>query len=82
MFDKINQMRELKKMSDELAKESVEIEKNGVKIILNGKMMIERIQLNPDLGTDEQESTLIDCINQGMTKIQSNMASQMSGLLK
>jgi DNA-binding protein YbaB len=82
MFDKINQLREMKRISDELSKESIETEKNGVKVVLNGKMMVETIQLNPELSIEEQESALVDCINDGMTKIQSNMASQMSGLLK
>ena len=66
----MQQLKELKKMSDSLSMESAEAEKQGIKVIVNGKMNIESIELNSELTKEEQERILKDCINEAMTKIQ------------
>jgi DNA-binding protein YbaB len=78
MFEKMQQLKELKKMSDSLSMESAEAEKQGIKVIVNGKMNIESIELNSELTKEEQERILKDCINEAMTKIQKTIAGRMS----
>ncbi|MCD6085841.1 YbaB/EbfC family nucleoid-associated protein [bacterium] len=78
MFDKLKQLREIKKLRDSLSKEKIEVEKNGVKVVLNGKMEVEEIQLNSDLGKEEQEKILCQCFNEAVRKIQMILAKKMS----
>ncbi len=78
MFEKIKQLREIKKLRDSLSKEKIEVEKNGVKVVLNGKMEVEEIQLNSDLGKKEQEEILCQCFNEAVRKIQMILAKKMS----
>jgi DNA-binding protein YbaB len=78
MFDKLKQLKQLKELRDSVSQEKVEVENKGVKVIINGKMEIEEIHLNPDLGKEEQELVLKECINQSMKKIQMLLASKMS----
>jgi DNA-binding protein YbaB len=80
MFEKMQQLREIKKISDSLSTESAEVEKQGVKVVINGKMKIDNIELNSELTKEEQEKILKDCINEAMTKIQKIVASRMSAV--
>jgi DNA-binding protein YbaB len=84
MFEKMQQLKEMKQLSDTLATELAEVEKQGVKVVVNGKMKIESIELNSELTKQEQETILKDCINEAMAKIQKIIAgrmSQMTGLM-
>jgi len=84
MFEKMQQLREMKQLSDSLATELAEVERQGIKVVVNGKMKIESIELNSELTKEEQGRILKDCINEAMTKIQKNIAgkmSQMPGLM-
>ncbi len=78
MFEKLKQLREIKKLRDSLSKEKIEVEKNGVKVVLNGKMEVEEIQLNSDLSKKEQEEILCQCFNEAVRKIQMILAKKMS----
>ncbi|MEA3453011.1 MAG: YbaB/EbfC family nucleoid-associated protein [Patescibacteria group bacterium] len=84
MFGKMQQLREMKQLSDSLATESAGAEKQGVKVVVNGKMQIESIELNSELTKEEQETVLKNCINEAMTNMQKVIAgkmSQMTGLM-
>ncbi len=78
MFEKIKQLAKIKEIKDSLAKEEVEIEKMGVKIILNGEIEVKEIFLNSDLKKEEQEKILKECINEGIKKIQKELAVKFS----
>ncbi|MFA5742772.1 MAG: YbaB/EbfC family nucleoid-associated protein [Candidatus Paceibacterota bacterium] len=78
MFDQLKQLKQLKDIQDQLKKERVEIEKNGVTVVMNGKMEIEDITLNPELGIEQQERAVKDCVNDAVRKIQTNLAQKMS----
>lgn len=77
MFDKLKQLKDLKKIQGELEHEETEVEKNGVKVVINGKMQIKEIILNPDLTKEEQERTVKDCANEAMKKMQMFAAQKM-----
>jgi len=80
----MQQLKEMKQLSDSLATELAEVEKQGVKVVVNGKMKIESIELNSKLTKQEQETVLKDSINEAMTNIQKIIAgrmSQMTGLM-
>jgi len=74
MFDKLNQLKELKEI---LEKEKGEVEKEGIKVTINGKMEIEEIKLNSDLDLKKQESILKECFNEAMKKIQTKAVQKM-----
>jgi DNA-binding protein YbaB len=78
MFDKLNQLRQLKQLQDSLSQEKTEVEKKGIRVVINGKMEVEEIQLNLDLSKEEQEETLKECINETMKKVQMAAAKKMS----
>lgn len=78
MFEKMQQLKEMKQLSDSLATEIAEVEKQGIKVVVNGKMKIESIELNSELAKEEQGKILKDCINEAMTKIQKLIAGRMS----
>jgi DNA-binding protein YbaB len=78
MFDQLKQLKQLKEIQDQLKKERVEVGKNGVAVVVNGKMEIEDITLNPELGIEQQEKAVKDCVNDAVRKIQTNLAQKMS----
>lgn len=81
MFSKLKQFRDLrsqaKTMQSALSKESVSQEKNGVKVSLNGNLEITEISLNDSLSKEEQEKTLMSCLNEAIKKTQKIMAKKM-----
>lgn len=78
MFDQLKQLKQLKDIQDQLKKEKVEAEKNGVRIFMNGKMEVEEVSLNPELGIEQQEKAVKECVNDAVRKIQTNLAQKMS----
>jgi len=80
MLDKFKQIKQLRDIQAELSKEMAESEKNGVKVVINGKMQVEEIKLNKELSQEEQEQIVKECVNDAMKKLQSIMASKMSGM--
>jgi DNA-binding protein YbaB len=78
MFDQLKQLKQLKDIQDQMKKERAEAEKNGVRVTMNGKMEIEEISLNPELGIEQQEKAVKDCVNDATHKVQMNLAKKMS----
>jgi DNA-binding protein YbaB len=78
MFDKLQQLQKINELKNSLAQERAEQEIQGVKVVVNGKMEIEEIQLNSELGAEDQARILKDCINQAMSKVQMIAAQKMS----
>ncbi|MFH1657497.1 MAG: YbaB/EbfC family nucleoid-associated protein [bacterium] len=77
MFEKLKQIKKIKDLQDSLGKEKAEGEKRGIRVIINGKMEIEEIRLNPELGQEDQEKALKDCLNETMRKVQIIAAQKM-----
>ena len=77
MFEKLQQLKKIKDLQSSLSQEKAEGEKNGIKVVINGKMEIEEIQLNPELGQEEQEKALKECLNETMRKVQMIAAQKM-----
>jgi DNA-binding protein YbaB len=78
MFEKLQQLKQLKELQDSLKKEKTIVEKEGIRIVINGKLEIEEIELNSALNKEEQERVLKDCLNTAMKKVQTNMAQKLS----
>ena len=47
MFDKIKQIKKLKKIQKELKREKMDVEKNGIVVTINGSIQIEISALTP-----------------------------------
>ncbi len=77
MFDQLKKLQELKKMQDEFKKETVTVEKRGVQVTINGNFEVLDIKLSPELGTEEQQNVLKDCLNEAREKIQKTLAGKM-----
>jgi len=77
MFDKLNQLKQLKEMESALAKEEATVEKDGVKVTVNGKMEIREVRLNPEVPAERQGETVKGCLNEAMRKIQIEAAKKM-----
>lgn len=82
MFDKLKQIRKLKKLKDSLGQQKVEAESKGTKVILNGNMEVEKIQLNPELDKSEQQKAIKQAFNQAVQKVQKKIAQKMSSMRK
>lgn len=82
MFDKLQQLKELKKMRDEamaiqkaLDAETVEVEKNGVKVKITLAQRIVSIESN---GKDDDD--IKDAINEGVKESQKQAARKMQSM--
>jgi DNA-binding protein YbaB len=80
MFDKIKKLQELKKMQEEFKQEKVTVEKQGVAVTINGNFEVEDIKLSTELGTQDQQEILKQCLNEAREKIQKTLAGKMMTL--
>lgn len=83
MFDKLQQLKELKKMRDEamriqkaLDEETVEVEKSGVKVKLTLAQRFISIEAN---GRGEQD--IVEAVNEGVKESQKQAAKKMQGMV-
>ena len=79
MFDKLQQLKELKKMRDEamaiqkaLDSETIEVEKNGVHIKLTLAQRFIEIQVN-----GKSESDIVEAVNEAVKESQKEAAKKM-----
>lgn len=79
MFDKLQQLKELKKMRDEalrmqkmLAAETVEVEENGIRIVMSGDQKIKKIVVE-----GEENSRLVDILNKAIKRSQEVAAKKI-----
>lgn len=77
MLDQIKKFAELKKLQDNLKKEKITVEKRGVSVEMNGNFEVENIRLNPELNLEDQQETLIQCLNEAKGEIQKKMAKTL-----
>jgi DNA-binding protein YbaB len=82
MFDKLKDLKKLKDLDSSLAKERMESEVNGVKVVVNGKAEVVEIVLNSELGKEQLEKAVKDCVNDACGKakmIMAKKAAEVSG---
>lgn len=82
MFDKLKDLKKLKDLDSSLAKERMESEVNGVKVIVNGKAEVVEITLNSELGKEQLEKAVKDCVNDACGKakmVMARKAAEVSG---
>ena len=77
VFDQIKKIAELKKLQDSFKKERVIMEKRGVSVTMNGSFEIEEIKLNSELGLEDQQNVLKQCLNEAREDVQKKMAKIM-----
>lgn len=77
MFDNIKKLAELKKIQDSFKKELVAVEKNGVKVVMNGNFEVIEISLNMELSKEDQEKSLVSCLNEAKDNIQKSLAKNL-----
>ena len=77
MFDNLKKIAELKKLQDSFKNEKITTEKKGVSVIMNGNFEIEEIKLNPELGIEDQQNAVRDCLNDARSEVQKKMAGIM-----
>lgn len=82
MFDKLQQLRELKKMRDEamaiqkaLDAEVIEVEKNGVRAKLTLAQRFISIEVN-----GRSENDIVEAVNEGVKESQKQAARKMQGM--
>jgi len=71
MFDKLKKLKELKNMKDQMSKEEAVVEDDGIKVTIGGDMTVKSIEAEGDVDPDKVK----DLVNQGMKKIQKQVAS-------
>ena len=81
MFDKLQQLKQLKDLQSEIKQERFNVEKQGTKIVMNGTLEIEEIQLNPELNQEQQEKAIQDALNELIKKVQMSMAQRFRGMM-
>lgn len=82
IFDKFQQLKELKRMRDEalriqkiLAAETVEVEEQGVRVVMSGDQKIKEIEID-----GEEKSSLADVLNKAIKKSQEVAAKKLQGM--
>ena len=83
MFDKLQQLKELKKMRDDamriqkaLDEEVVEVEKHGVKIRVTLAQRFVSIETN-----DKSESDIVEAVNEAVKESQKEAAKKMQSMV-
>ncbi len=83
MFDKLQQLKELKKMRDEamqiqraLDSETLDVEKNGVRIKLTLAQRFITIEAN-----GKGESDIVEAVNEAVKESQKEAAKKMQGMV-
>lgn len=79
MFDQIKKIAELKKLQESFKKEKMTVEKRGVLVTMNGNFEVEDIKLNSELGLEDQQETLKQCLNEVREDIQKRLAKNLMG---
>lgn len=79
MFDKFQQLKDLKKMRDQamriqksLAQEKIEVEEQGIRVVMTGDQRVESIELD-----GETHSRLADVLNKTIKKSQEVAARKL-----
>ena len=81
MFDKLQQLKQLKDLQSEIKQEKFDVEKQGTKIVMNGTLEIEEVHLNPELSQEQQEKAIQDAFNELIKKVQMSMAQRFRGMM-
>lgn len=83
MFDKLQQLKELKKMRDEamqiqkaLDSETIDVEKNGVRIKLTLAQRFISIEVN-----GRSEGDIVEAVNEAVKESQKQAARKMQGMV-
>jgi len=83
MFDKLQQLKELKKMRDEamqiqkaLDSETIDVDKNGVRIKLTLAQRFISIEAN-----GRSESDIVEAVNEAVKESQKQAARKMQGMV-
>lgn len=83
MFDKLQQLKELKKMRDDamriqkaLDEETVEVEKNGVSVKVTLAQRFISIDAN-----DKSDSDIVEAVNEAVKESQKQAAKKMQGMV-
>jgi len=83
MFDKLQQLKELKKMRDEamqiqrtLDSETIDVEKNGVRIKLTLAQRFITIEVN-----GRGENDIVEAVNEAVKESQKQAARKMQGMV-
>lgn len=77
VFDQLKKINELRKLQGDMKKEKIVVEKRGVTVEMNGEFAVENIKLNPELGIEDQQDALKQCLNEAREGIQKRMAQVM-----
>jgi len=77
MLDQFKKIAELKKLQDSFKKEKMTVEKRGVSVTMNGNFEVEDVKLSAELGLEEQQNVLKQCLNEARESIQKNLAKMM-----
>jgi len=79
VFDKFQQLKELKKMRDEamrlqkaLAQEEVVIEEKGIKVVMGGDQKLKKIEIK-----GEEDKDLVDVLNKAVKRSQEVAAKKL-----
>lgn len=84
MFNKLKQFKDLrdqaKQLQNALAEEVIETESHGIKMAINGNLELVSLELNPDLGKEDQEKYLKNLFNDLVKKAQQKMAEKVRGM--
>jgi len=81
MFDKFQQLKQMRDLQQSIAKTAVCVEKNGVSLSMNGQFELQELSLNPELSVLAQEQTIKDLFKEARKKIQTQLASQLGGMM-
>jgi len=83
MFDKLKQLKELKKMRDEamqvqkaLDEEAIEVEKRGVRVKVTLAQRFISIETN-----DQSDDDVIEAVNEAVKESQKQAAKKMQGMM-
>ncbi|MDP2641261.1 MAG: YbaB/EbfC family nucleoid-associated protein [Candidatus Yanofskybacteria bacterium] len=82
MFEKLQQLKQIRELQKTLESDRREAEQNGVKVIITGSFEIVSVKLNPELSLEDQEQAVRGAYNQARKDIQSSLAQRFGAGLR
>lgn len=77
MFDKFRQATKMKEIKNSLSQEKEEFEKNGVKVVVTGEMLVESIEISPEVSLEDAQKLVKEAVNQAFKRVQQKAAKKI-----
>ncbi len=77
MFNKFKQAAKIKELKNSLSQEKEEYQKEGVRVVVTGEMLVESIEIDPELSAENVEKLIKESVNEALKRVQKKAAKKL-----